>query len=174
MEIIKEGNVREFSAAELWRNVCRNRISRSLAQLMRCTEWAGSHRRKCGIISVVWNCTPWRTSPSCSRAAARVFFHSVLIINTTQLSDIRDTFITMSFRSNFLSALFSHRQCNYQVKESTEKKKKTSFQTWSFPDEMTKLLNQCILFRSVRRYTLGLTAAFQQVFKWRNTVKSTP
>lgn len=121
MEIIKEGNVREFSAAELWRNVCRNRIPRSLAQLMRCTEWAGSPWCKYGIISVVWNCTPWRTSPSCSRAVARVFFHSELIINTTQLSDIRDTFITMSFRSNFLSALFSHRHCNYQVKENTEK-----------------------------------------------------
>lgn len=139
---------------------------------MRCTAWAGSPWCKCGIISAVWNCTLGRTSPSRSCTAARVFFHSELIINTTQLSDIRDTFITMSFRSNFLSALFSHRQCNYQVKENRGKKK--SFQTWSFPDEMTKLLSQCILFRSVRRYTLGLTAAFQQVFKWRDTVKSTP
>lgn len=172
MEIIKEGNVREFSAAELWRNVCRNKIPRSPAQLMRCTAWAGSPWCKCGIISAVWNCTLGRTSPSCSHTAARVFFHPQLIINTTQLSDIRDTFITMSFRSNFLSALFSHRQCNYQVKEN--RGKKISFQTWSFPDEMTKLLKQCILFSSVRRYTLGLTAAFQQVFKWRDTVKSTP
>lgn len=127
MEIIKEGNVREFSAAELWRNVCRNKIPRSPAQLMRCTAWAGSPWCKCGIISAVWNCTLGRTSPSCSRTAARVFFHPQLIINTTQLSDIRDTFITMSFRSNFLSALFSHRQCNYQVKENRGKKNK-------FPD----------------------------------------
>lgn len=39
---------------------------------------------------------------------------------------------------------------------------------------MAKLMNQCILFRDVRRYTLGLTAAFQQVFKGRDAVKSTP
>lgn len=126
MEISKEGNVREFLAAELWRNVCSNRIPRSLTRLMRYAAWAGSPRCKCGLMSAVWNCTPGRTSPSCSRAAARVFSHSKLIINTTQLSDIRDTFITMSFRSNFLSALFSHRQCNYQVKENRKKKKKVS------------------------------------------------
>lgn len=173
MEVSKEGSVREFLAAELWRNVCSDMIPGSLSWLMRCAARAGSPRRKCGIISVVWNCTPGKTSPSCSRAAARVFSRSELIINTTQLSDIRDTFITMSFRSNFLSALFSHRRCNYQVKENRRKKEK-SFQIWSFPDEMAKLMNQCRLFRDVRRYTLGLTAAFQQVFKWRERVKSTP
>lgn len=128
MEISKEGNVREFLAAELWRNVRSDRIPRSLAWLMRCAARAGSPRCKCGIISAVWNRAPGKTSPSCSRAAARVFSHSELIINTTQLSDIRDTFITVSFRSNFLSALFSHRQCNYRVKENRKKKKK------KFPD----------------------------------------
>jgi len=39
---------------------------------------------------------------------------------------------------------------------------------------MTKLMNRCILFRDVKGYTLGLTAAFQQVFKCTDAAKSTP
>lgn len=74
VEIIKEGNVREFSAAELCRNVCRNRIPRSLAQLMRCKAWAGSPWCKCGIISAAWNCTLGRTSPSHSRSSSLLPF----------------------------------------------------------------------------------------------------
>jgi len=143
---------------------------------MRSAARAGSPRCEGRIISAGWNPAPGSTSPSRSRAVARVFSCSELMINTTQLSDVRDTFITMSFRSNFLSALFSHRRCNYRVKENRRKKtkKESSFQICSVPDEMAKLMNQCILFGDVRRYTLGVTAAFQQVFKRRDTVKSTP
>lgn len=67
--------------------------------------------------------TTWSHTPGPAVLPNRgIVSHSKLIINTAQQSDIRDTFITMSFKSNFLSALFSHRQCNYGVKENRGKK----------------------------------------------------
>lgn len=92
----------------------------------------------------------------CSHTVVCIVSLCKLIMNTAQWNDIRDTFITMSFKSNFLSALFSHRQCNYRVKENRGKKK--IIQIWSFPDETTKINEPVYPLQRCKEIYLGVNS----------------